>query len=402
MHLRTYGSKSLPAVAALLVMIAAGCSGPSTSRRPSRGAKAQSPIAGSTLEGLARRCRPSLNKTHKYLAAAIAYSNEGLTASAIRCAHEAHKGTSNSQLRAQADFILGKAHLSQLKLSLAQRYLEKSRTGLKGEEAQESLAYLVVCLRMQKNTSEAEAVARKLTAPDAPRIKAILTAPRPRAMEEKPRAEPIISRMGKLPSRPATVYSKPLPSLQVNPRTSWKAKSLIRSRAVKMSKVFRMTLHHSGEPGGVYASSIWATGREILRIQRYHQGNKGWADIGYHYIVDREGRVWQGRPVSYQGAHAKGDANRGNVGIVILGNYSPRKQSLTRRRRDSLKLLVLKLGRIFSISQDHLYTHSQILPGHTTCPGPGINTYAKLLRTDLKRDRSSIQLTSNRATQRGK
>ena len=402
MQLRAYCSKSLPAIAALVVLTAAGCSGPSTSRRPARGTQAQSAIAGSTLEGLARRCRPSLNKTRKFLAAAIAYSNEGLTTSAIRCAHEAHKGTSNSQLRAQVDFILGRAHLSQLKLSLAQRYLEKSRTGLKGEEAQESLAYLVVCLRMQKNTSEAEAIARKLTAPDSPRVKAILTAPRPRAMEEKPRAEPIISRLGKLPSRPSATYAKPLPTLQVIPRTYWKAKSLVKSRAVKMSKVFRMTLHHSGEPGGVYASSRWANGREILRIQRYHQGNKGWADIGYHYIVDREGRVWQGRPVSYQGAHAKGDANKGNVGIVLLGNYSPRKQSLTRRQRDSLKLLVLKLGRIFSISQDHLYTHSQILPGHTTCPGPGINAYAKVLRTELKRDRSSIQLTSNQAPQRGK
>ncbi len=402
MPLRTYCSKSLPAVVALMMMIAAGCSGPSTSRKPYRGAKAQRAIAGSTLEGLARRCRPSLNKTRKYLAAAVAYSNEGLTTSAIRCAHEAHKGTSNSQLRAQANFLLGKAHLSQLKLSLAERYLEKSRAGLKGEEAQESLAYLVVCLRMQKKTGEAATLAGKLTAPEDPRIKDILTAPRPRAMEEKPRAEPIISRLGKLPSRPQTVYSKPLPSLQVNPRTSWKAKSLIKHRAVKMSKIFRMTLHHSGEPGGVYASSRWATGREILRIQRYHQGNKGWADIGYHYIVDREGRVWQGRPVSYQGAHAKGNANRGNVGIVVLGNYSPRRQSLTQRQRDSLKLLVLKLGRIFDISQDHLYTHSQILPGHTTCPGPGINAYAKLLRADLKRDRSNIQLTSTRAPRRGK
>ncbi len=402
MHLRTYCSKSLPALAALVVMIAAGCSGSSTSRKPNRGAKQQRAIAGSTLEGLARRSRPSLNKTRKYLAAAIAYSNEGLTSSAIRCAHEAHKGTSNSQLRAQADFVLGKVHLSQLKLELAERYLEKSRAGLKGDEVQESLAYLVVCLRMQKKTGEAETLARKLTTPADPRIKAILTAPRPRAMEEKPRAEPIISRLGKLPSRPSPAYSKPLPSLEVIPRTNWKAKALIKRRAVKMSKIFRMTLHHSGEPDGVYASSRWATGREILRIQRYHQSNKGWADIGYHYIVDREGRVWQGRPVSYQGAHAKGDANRGNVGIVILGNYSPRRQSLTQRQRESLKLLVLKLGRIFSISQNHLYTHSQILPGHTTCPGPGINAYAKILRADLKRDRSSLQLTSTQAPRRGK
>lgn len=386
----------------MAVMVAAGCSGPSAARKPSPGVKVRAGIAGSTLEGLARRSRASLNKTRKYLAAALAYSNEGRAASAIRCAHEAHRGTSNTQLRAQADFILGKAHLSQLKLTLAQRYLEKSRTGLKGPAAQESLAYLVVCLKLQNKSSEAATVARQLSAPEDPLIKAILTAPRPRAMQEKPRAEPVISGLGKLPARSPAVYGKPLPPLQVIPRSSWKAKSLIKSRVTPMSKIFRVTLHHSGETDGVYASSRWATGREILRIQRYHQGNKGWADIGYHYIVDREGRVWQGRPVSYQGAHAKGNANRGNVGIVILGNYSQRKQSLTRRQRESLKLLVLKLGRIFSISQNHLYTHSEILPGHTTCPGPNINAYAKTLRADLKRDRNNIELTANRAAARGK
>ena len=402
MSLRPYCRKSLLAVATLAIMTAAGCSSPSASRKSSPGVRVRSGIAGSTLEGLASRSRSPLNKTRKYLAAANAYSDEGQAASAIRCAHEARRATSSTRLSAQADFILGKVHLSQFKLTLAQRYLEKSLAGLKGPESQESLAHLVVCLKIQNKASEATSLAKQLAAPNDPRIKAILTAPRPRAAEEKPKAEPVIPRFDKLPTAPLAGNGKPLPPLQVLPRSSWKAKSLIRSRVTPMSKIFRVTLHHSGEAAGINASSKWATGREILRIQRYHQGNKGWADIGYHYIVDREGRVWQGRPVSYQGAHARGDANKGNVGIVVLGNYGRRKQTLTRRQRAGLKLLVLKLSRIFSIPQNHLYTHSEILPGHTTCPGPQLTAYAKILRADLKRDHNSIELTVNPAAPRGK
>jgi hypothetical protein len=55
-------------------------------------------------------------------------------------------------------------------------------------------------------------------------------------------------------------------------------------------------------------------------------------DIGYHYIVDRSGAIWQGRRIRYQGAHARGSANNGNIGIVLLGisrTSSPRRRSAT-------------------------------------------------------------------------
>ena len=77
----------------------------------------------------------------KYLAAAEAYLLEGSATSAIRCAHEARRQTSSRQLQAQADYLLGKAHLGQLKLTLAERYLEKSLAGMKGFGLEESRAY---------------------------------------------------------------------------------------------------------------------------------------------------------------------------------------------------------------------------------------------------------------------
>ena len=389
--------------AVLLAVLASGCTGPSKPRK----AVGRTSVAGSTLEGFARRSRSTVNKVRKYLAASEAYLGEGSPASAIRCAHEARRATSSTQLRAQADYLLGKAHLGQLELALARRYLEKSIAGLKAPEQQESLAHLIVCLRMLKKTSEAASMMARLTAPGDPRIQAILNAPRPRMAERKPPKVPSIAGIGRLPPRPSTGGGRQLPPLQVLPRSGWSAKSTIKSRTTPMSKIFRMTIHHSGEPGGVSATSKWGSGREILRIQRYHQRERVWADIGYHYIVDRAGRVWQGRPVSYQGAHAKGDANRGNIGIVVLGNYSYKKQTLSRKQRDSLKLLVLKLGQYFSIPSARLYTHGEILPGHTTCPGPHLTAYTRALRTELTRHqaagRRTQELTSaTTASKKGK
>jgi hypothetical protein len=395
---RTPYPKSRIVCAALLLALAAGCSGPTSSRKSAAGRKAGSSIAGSTLEGYARRGRADATKVRKYLAAAEAYLLEGSATSAIRCAHEARRLTSSRQLQAQSDYLLGKAHLGQLKLSLAERYLEKSLGGLKGFGLEESRAHLVVCLRIQNKSAEAEAVLKRLKEPAHPHIQAILTTPRPRLADQKPPKAPAIARIGSLPAKPSTTGNRQLPHLQVLARSNWKAKSTIKSRTTPqpLSKIFRMTIHHSGEPAGISTTSKWGTSREILRIQRYHQREKGWADIGYHYIVDRAGRVWQGRPVSYQGAHARGDANRGNIGIVVLGNYSTGKQLLNKAQRDGLKLLVLKLGQYFSIPSTRLYTHAEILPGHTHCPGPKLTAYARTLRAELKRHQlAGAQLTSS-------
>ena len=396
--MRTHYQRSRFLCAVLLLAFAAGCSGPSSSRKAAPGARARIAVSGSTLEGYARRSRADATRVRKYLAAAEAYLIEGSATSAIRCAHEARRQTSSSQLQAQADYLLGKAHLGQLKLTLAERYLEKSLTGMKGFRLEESRAHLVVCLRMQKKTGEADALFKRLKEPGHPHIQAILTTPRPRLADEKLPKAPSIARIGDLPARASRTESRQLPHLKVLPRSAWKAKSTTKSRATPqaLSKIFRMTIHHSGEPAGVSATSQWGTSREILRIQRYHQREKRWADIGYHYIVDRAGRVWLGRQGSYQGAHARGDANRGNSGIVVLGNYSAGKQQLNKAQRDGLKLLVLKLGQYFSIPASRLYTHAEILPGHTHCPGPGLTAYTKTLRAELKRHQlAGAQLTSS-------
>ncbi len=55
-------------------------------------------------------------------------------------------------------------------------------------------------------------------------------------------------------------------------------------------------------------------------VRRWHVEDRGWSDIGYHYLIDRDGTVTEGRPLERTGAHAKGH-NTGSVGISLFGGH---------------------------------------------------------------------------------
>jgi hypothetical protein len=163
-------------------------------------------------------------------------------------------------------------------------------------------------------------------------------------------------------------------------RKAWGARRILPSRAVPMRTPSKITVHHT-------ADVFWSrhepdTTAEIRRIQRLHQTNNRWADIGYHYVIDRAGQLWQGRDLRYQGAHAGGAANVGNVGIVLLGNYVKQKVNIAQRR--TLALLVGKLCAFYRIPPDGVYTHGEI-HGKTDCPGPALARHVRQLRAQMRR-----------------
>ena len=67
----------------------------------------------------------------------------------------------------------------------------------------------------------------------------------------------------------------------------------------------------------------WADRRsseKAAECKRWHVEGNGWSDIGYHYLVDRDGTVTEGRPIEKSGAHARGH-NAGSVGIALWGGH---------------------------------------------------------------------------------
>ncbi|MCU1369551.1 MAG: repeat protein [Ilumatobacteraceae bacterium] len=82
-------------------------------------------------------------------------------------------------------------------------------------------------------------------------------------------------------------------------------------------------VHHTTNSNTYAASDVPAM---LASIYTYHTGTNGWCDTGYNFIVDRFGRIWEGRSggitKAIVGGHAQG-FNTGSVGVSLLGQYEP-------------------------------------------------------------------------------
>lgn len=60
------------------------------------------------------------------------------------------------------------------------------------------------------------------------------------------------------------------------------------------------------------------TSAKVSEVRKWHVQGNGWSDIGYHYLIDRDGTLAKGRPIERTGAHTKG-RNSGTIGIALFG-----------------------------------------------------------------------------------
>jgi len=152
--------------------------------------------------------------------------------------------------------------------------------------------------------------------------------------------------------------------LVMNPRTVWRAEPETVAKLNRMGTVTRLTLHHEGEPTPNEDTSRDQVGATLRRIQVEHRRRMNAGDIGYHYVIDRRGELWQGRSLHWQGAHVKAQ-NEGNIGIMLLGNFD--LQSPTEPQLETLRRTVARLASWYKIPSSRLFLHSDLAT--TRCPG---------------------------------
>lgn len=96
-------------------------------------------------------------------------------------------------------------------------------------------------------------------------------------------------------------------------------------------------------------------------IDKWHR-SKGWAEIGYNYVVQLDGSIQEGRSVDKVPAHVQGH-NSKSIGIVYVGglddNMNP-KDTRTEAQKQSLRSLIASLKIV--------YPKAQVL-GHRDFPG---------------------------------
>ena len=114
----------------------------------------------------------------------------------------------------------------------------------------------------------------------------------------------------------------------------------------------------------------------VERIHKWHIEKNGWAGIGYHYLIRKNGMIEQGRLPEMIGAHVYGH-NKNSIGICLAGSFHSKVAKPTSEQIQSLKNLTLFLCRKYKInpSRKTILGHRD-LNSDTTCPGD--NLYCKL------------------------
>ena len=165
----------------------------------------------------------------------------------------------------------------------------------------------------------------------------------------------------------------PLPGgYEVVSRSSW-TDAPVKRNHVLMGTVTRITVHHTGEHAGLVGLPDVEV---VARIEKYHRNEKNWAAIGYHFLIGKDGKVYEGRPARYQGAHTS-TQNENNLGISVIGDFM-RKQP-NARQLATLRALLDDKRRQYGVSRSRIYGHRDLHASQ--CPGDALYAWLKNYRT---------------------
>lgn len=124
----------------------------------------------------------------------------------------------------------------------------------------------------------------------------------------------------------------------------------------------------------------WWAGRsladKVAEVRRWHVQERGWKDVGYHYLIDRDGSIRAGRPVEQVGAHVA-NRNANTIGVALFGGHGsaatdPFGRNYTPEQDRALRALLADLRRRFP-SIRTISGHNQYAA--KACPGFDVPTW---------------------------
>ena len=134
-------------------------------------------------------------------------------------------------------------------------------------------------------------------------------------------------------------------------------------------KINKIIIHCSATPEG--------EDRTVEQIRKDHKA-QGWSDIGYHYIIYRDGSIHTGRDVDIQGAHcADNGGNIGSIGICYIGGLEARRKGVaykdlrdkdTRTEQQKASLLSLLMDLRIQYPTAVIYGHRDLDEHGKKCP----------------------------------
>jgi N-acetylmuramoyl-L-alanine amidase len=132
-----------------------------------------------------------------------------------------------------------------------------------------------------------------------------------------------------------------------------------------------------------------STAAKVAEVKKWHTKGNGWSDIGYHYLIDRDGTVVQGRSVETVGAHTKGH-NATTIAISLFGGHGSAStdsfsQHFTQEQDKALRELIEKLKGEHKITK--VSGHNQYAA--KACPGFSVPKWYEKKPSEHKLERTS-------------
>ena len=277
--------------------------------------------------------------------------------------------------QAQARFHLGVAYLRTKSVMSALNHLEAAFAGVSNSDLKKRSAYLIV--RTQEELGDPVSTLYREASAGTYYSEYSGIWSQPTTVVAQP---PIETTPREITPKPEVRRLAP-PPLRLLKRQQWNARPVRTSSVNPMSRPFRITVHHTADQESL-SSISQSDPREYLKIlQRHCQNNLDWGDLGYHFLISKDGRIWEGRPMKYQGAHAGNPTlNRGNIGIALIGNFDRTKPSTAQVR--SLQNLLASLCDLYRIQPSKIFGHGDLKT--TGCPGRHLSSILRELVRKLE------------------
>ncbi|MDP5169444.1 MAG: N-acetylmuramoyl-L-alanine amidase [Bacteroidia bacterium] len=214
------------------------------------------------------------------------------------------------------------------------------------------------------------------------------------------------------PLSPGLIYQRPMPGNEgtacscpmpgVATRTEWNCPDGQNPScpSPEFSATTHLIVHHSA---GSNTSTNWAA--TVLSIWNFHVNTNGWCDIGYNYVIDPDGVIYEGRGggADVKGAHFCAN-NSGAMGVCMLGSFE--SSTPTSAALESLrKLLAWKscdsdLNPLISTFHASTGKNLPVISGHrdgcaTACPGDAFYAIFPSLRVSVDTALSACQGVSS-------
>ena len=126
-----------------------------------------------------------------------------------------------------------------------------------------------------------------------------------------------------------------------------------------------IVVHHTGNENGV------DTDPSAAEIHKWHK-NIGYAGIGYHYVIRKDGTIERGRAEWAQGAHAYGE-NWRSIGIHLSGTFTGNNHP-TDAQIESAAMLIANICADYriAVNRKNIVGHGELMA--TDCPGKNLQS----------------------------